>query len=99
MKPQLVLALLARNASDIKAIVETVGFGNLLNLAPHFEHIASTAESAPGDDIAKALAVLTRDSAEVKAVFDTVGIDNLLKIAPNLLAIGATIQAMQPKGT
>jgi hypothetical protein len=99
MKPQLVLALLARNSSDVKAIVETVGFGNLLSLSPHFEHITSTAESAPGDDMAKTLAVLSRDSADVKAVFDAIGIDNLLKIAPNLLAIGATIQAMQPKGT
>ena len=45
MNPQMILALLARNASDIKAIVETIGFDNLIKLAPHLEAIMATVQS------------------------------------------------------
>jgi hypothetical protein len=43
MNPFLVAQIVARNGSDIEAIVSTIGITNLLKLAPQFMAVAETA--------------------------------------------------------
>jgi|HubBroStandDraft_3_1064219.scaffolds.fasta_scaffold127816_2 hypothetical protein len=42
----IVSEVLQKNAADIQAIVEAIGIGTLIKLAPHFEAILATVQAA-----------------------------------------------------
>jgi hypothetical protein len=44
--PPVIAEVLAKNAADIEAIVQAIGIGTLIKLAPHFEAILATVQAA-----------------------------------------------------
>ncbi len=91
MNPALA-AVLANNKADIQAIIDKVGLGNIIELAPHFAAVlASTSKPNP------LVAVLTENGPDIKTVVDKIGIDNIIGLFPHFAACATTYLAA-PKG-
>ena len=85
-------AVLANNKADIQAVIDKVGLGTIIELAPHFAGILSSA-AAPNPLVA----VLTKNGPDIKAVVDKIGADNIVALFPEFAKCAETYLAAQPK--
>lgn len=46
MNPQLIAEIVAKNSTDVEAIVSTIGISNLLKLLPHILNIFTTVQQS-----------------------------------------------------
>lgn len=78
-------AVLADNKADIQAVIDKVGLGAIIELAPHF---ASMLASAGRQNAL--VEVLTNNGPDIKAVVDKIGLDNIIALFPHFAACAAT---------
>ena len=84
-------AVLANNKADIQAVIDKVGLGTIIELAPHFASIAASANHP-----SPLVAVLTSGGPDIKAIVDKIGVDNIIALFPHFAAC-ATPYLAAPK--
>jgi hypothetical protein len=87
MNPALA-AVLANNKADIQAVIDKVGLGTIIELAPHFAGIAASANHPQ-----PLVAVLTGNGPDIKAIVEKIGLDNIVALFPHFAACAATYLA------
>jgi len=90
MNPALA-AVLANNKADIQAIIDKIGLGTIIELAPHFANMLTAAGKPDA-----LVAVLTSNGQDIKAIIEKIGLDNIIALFPHFAACATTYLKTPP---